>query len=63
MGQFGTFGSECCVLLFAIENIRIKVYKSVVIIQPVVSSKYKICFLTFGSEQRCRLLQKYDIWD
>jgi len=46
--SFVPFGSECFVLLFAIENINIKVYKSVVIIQPVVSSKYKIRSVTFG---------------
>jgi len=57
------FGSECFVLLFDIENIKIKVHISVDIIQLVVSSKYKICSLTFGSEQRYRVLQKYDIWD
>jgi hypothetical protein len=47
------FGVECCVLQFALHNIKIKIYKNIIL--PVVLYGYETWLLTLSEERRLRM--------
>jgi hypothetical protein len=50
-----SFGAECFVFQFAIQNLKIKIYRTIIL--PVVLYGFEICSLTLREQHRLRVFE------